>query len=219
MQKTLSLLSAVSILTLSSTASFAAPAWTVDPAISHLTFETKQGDKPVIGEFKKFKPVIEFSKEDLATSHIKVDIETGSALTGDKTSDEGLPSKDWFNIKAFPTATFESKQIISKTTDKEGVESYEAIGKLTILGVTRDVVLPFTLKADGQNTNAVGSLTLKRLDYGMGALVDPNGAMVSNDVTVKFDITAHMTATPAAEPATTTPTSTTSETTSSPKPQ
>lgn len=199
MQKTLSFLSAVSILTLSSTASFAAPAWTVDPEASHLTFETKQGEKAITGEFKKFTPVIEFSKEDLATSHIKVEIDTGSAFTGDKTNDASLPSKDWFNIKTFPTATFESKEIISKTADKDGFESYEANGKLTILGVSRDVVLPFTLKADGENTHATGGLTLKRLDYGMGALIDPNGAMVSNDVTVKFNIIAHITATPAPE--------------------
>lgn len=206
MNKTVALLSAVSVLTLSSTASFAAPSWTVEPESSHLTFETTQSGRPITGEFKKFTPTISFSKEDLATSHIKVDIETGSALTGDKTNDASLPTKDWFNTGAFPTATFESSKIISKTSDKDGLESYEATGKLTILGVSHDVTLPFTLKADGQKTNAVGSLAIKRLDYGMGAVIDPNGAMVSNDVTIKFDITAHMAVTPAPQPTSAEPT-------------
>lgn len=199
MKKTLSFLSAVSVLTLSSASSFAAPAWTVNPEVSHLTFEAKQGDKPIVGEFKKFIPTIKFSKEDLATSHIKVEIETGSAVTGDKTNDASLPTKDWFNIKAFPTATFTSTSIISKTADKDGFESYEAAGKLTILGVTHDVVLPFTLKADGENMHASGTLAIKRLDYGMGAMIDPNGAMVANDVTINFNVTARMVVTPAPE--------------------
>ena len=210
MKKTLSLLSAVSVLTLSSTASFAAPSWNVAPESSHLTFETTQSGRPIVGEFKKFTPVIAFSKEDLKTSHIKVDVETGSALTGDKNNDTSLPTKDWFNTAAFPTATFESNMIISKTADKEGFENYEATGKLTILGVSREVVLPFTLqKVEGDNMHAVGSLAVKRLDYGLGALIDPNGAMVSNDVTIKFDITAHMVVTPAPEPSAATPSTTT----------
>lgn len=203
MKTTLSLLSTISILTLSSASSFAAPSWTVLPDVSHLTFETTQSGKPLTGEFKKFTPTIEFSKEDLKTSAIKVDIEIGSALTGDKTADSNMLTKDWFNNAAFPTATFTSTAITSKTADKDGVEAYEAAGKLTILGVTRDVVLPFTLKAEGDKTHAVGSLAIKRLDYGLGAMIDPNGAMVANDVTVKFDITAHMVVT--TPPAATTP--------------
>lgn len=213
MKKTIALLSTVSVLTLSSTASFAAPAWTIEPENSHLTFETTQNGRPISGEFKKFTPTIEFSKEDLATSHIKVDVETGSAFTGDKANDASLPTKDWFNTTAFPTATFESNSIISKTTDKDGFESYEATGKLTILGVSRTVILPFTLKVDGQNTHATGSLAVKRLDYGLGALIDPNGAMVSNDVTIKFNVTAHMVVTPAPEANKTTPTPTPETTT------
>lgn len=193
MKKTFSLISTFGILTVLSGASFATPMWTIDPTASHLTFEVKQGDNPITGEFKKFTPTIEFDKADLTASHIKVQVETGSAETGDKSNDSSLPSKDWFNISAFPSATFESVSIASIGLDKTGLENYEAKGKLTILGVTHDVTLPFTLKADGNNTRAFGTLALKRLDYGMGAMADPNGAMISNDVTVKFDITAHLT--------------------------
>jgi polyisoprenoid-binding protein YceI len=193
MKQTFSFISSFGILTVLSGASFAAPMWTIDPTASHLTFEVKQGDNPITGEFKKFTPTIEFDKADLTTSHIKVKVETGSAETGDKSNDSSLPSKDWFNIATFPSATFESASITNTGPDKVGLETFEAKGKLTILGVTREVVLPFTLKTDGDNTHASGTLALKRLDYGMGALIDPNSAMVSNDVTVKFDITAHVT--------------------------
>ena len=178
---------------LGSTSAFAAPAWTIVPQLSHLTFETKQSDKMVTGEFKTFTPTILFDKADLATSHISVTIDMASASTGDSTNDGALPTKDWLNVGAFPTATFESTAITAKGQGSAGVDFYEAVGKLTILGTTHDVVLPFTLQETGANTHALGMLQLKRLDYGVGASIDPNGTMVSQDVTVKFDITAHPT--------------------------
>lgn len=190
--KTKASLLSVLLLSLSSVSALATPvSWETVPQLSHLTFETKQGDRVITGEFKNFTSTILFDKADLAHSKISVTIQTGSAFTGDSTNDNALSSKDWFNVGAFPNATFETTTITDKGSDKPGVEAYEAAGKLTILGVTRDVVLPFTLQDTEANTHAVGTLPLKRLDYGVGAIADPNGAMVSNDVTVKLDLTAH----------------------------
>lgn len=190
MNPTLCLLSALGVISVLPSAASAAPAWTVATDASHLTFETSQSGRPIHGEFQKFTPTITFDKADLAGSHIKVDIDTSSAKTGDKTNDSSLPGKDWFQVATFPRATFESTAITDKGTAQDGGENYEAAGKLTILGVTRAVILPFTLKTENGATRATGSLAIKRLDYGMGALIDPNGTMVSNDVTVTFDLSA-----------------------------
>lgn len=189
----LPLWAAASVLTFFSGTGFAAPAWTIIRDASHLTYEIKQGENAVSGEFSKFTPTITFDKADLGGSRIKVDIETGSAQMLDKTNQASLATKDWLNIKAYPYATFESIGIVPKSMTTSGTEYFEATGKLTILGVTRDVVLPFALQQEGKNTRATGTLLIKRLDYGIGAIVDPKGAMVSNDVTIKFDIMAHPT--------------------------
>jgi len=191
MKKTVSFLTLMTVAGLTSIPAMAAPNWTIDAASSHLNFNTKQGDKDIKGEFKTFTSTIVFDKADLPNSHFKVVIQTGSATTGDATSDGSLLTKDWLNVGSFPDATFESTKITAAPTEKSGFEYFEAAGKLTILGVSQDVTLPFSLKADGTNTIANGQLTLKRLDFGVGKSVDPNGEMVANDVTVTFSITAY----------------------------
>lgn len=190
MKKTISLLSVLSAILLSSTASFAATNWDVIEKSSHLNFVATQSGKDLKGEFTKFEPTITFDKEDLANSAIKVVVNTGSAITKDKMSNDSLLGKDWLNTENFPEAVFESTEITAATSDKSEFENYVATGTLTLLGVSKDVTLPFTLTKNGENTRAFGGLSLKRLDFGVGESSDPNGTMIANDITVEFDILA-----------------------------
>src|SRR5450432_824132 len=48
-------------------------------------------------------------------------------------------------------------------------DKYEVAGQLTLKGITRDAVVPITLRKDATgNSVAEGSFTLKRLDYKIG---------------------------------------------------
>ena len=166
------------------------PLWLVDMEKSQLTFDVKRDGQQLQGKFAAFEPVITFDKNNLAASKIKVTIQTNSATTGQQASDAALPSKDWLNVGTFPTATFESHSITAKAALSDGTENYEATGKLTILGVSQDVVLPFTLKPQDANTHAQGFLVIKRLDFGVGKQVDPQEKLVTNDVAIRFDLLA-----------------------------
>lgn len=170
---------------------FSSPLWTIEESQSHLRFEGKDNGADFSGEFKKFTAEIIFDAKNLAESSIKVVVDTSSAITGNQTYDSSLPASEWFNVENFPNATFQSSSITYIGADKEGVEAYEAMGKLTMLGITKDLKVPFSLKMTGNMAQASGTLVLKRLDFGLGKTVDAKGGTVSNDITVKFDITAH----------------------------
>ena len=67
---------------------------------------------------------------------------------------------------------------------------FEALGKLTIRGVTRDTRVPFTFRTATENGAAVGYMsgktTLHRLDFGVGQGDWKATDQVGNDVEVSF---------------------------------
>lgn len=186
------------LLGLSSMAHADMARWVVNKEKSTLQFSGSQGGKPFHGEFKKFTPDIEFSptmlsdSKKMGTSHVKVTIDMSSCTTGDKVYDGSLPGPEWFNIAKFPEASFETTSILATgVTDKTGITNYEAKGNLTILGISKEITLPFSLKDEGGETHAFGEILLKRLDFGIGKQADSKAEWVSDDIKVRFDIYAH----------------------------
>lgn len=193
----MSLLSRLTIIAVSCalltphTASADMAMWVVDASKSTLSFQGNEEGKDFKGVFERFSSDIQFSPDRLEKSSIRVTVETASAHTGEKAYDGSIAGGDWFNTSVFPQAVFEAHGFKDMGQDKEGLRNYEAAGKLTILGVTKDITLPFSLKAEGKNTRAFGRIVLKRLDFGLGAKADATASMVADNVTVTFDITAH----------------------------
>jgi polyisoprenoid-binding protein YceI len=63
---------------------------------------------------------------------------------------------------------------------------YEVAGALTIKGVTRDAVVPITMKKDAAgNSVAEGSFTLNRQDFKIGTGEWANPETVANEVVVR----------------------------------
>jgi polyisoprenoid-binding protein YceI len=104
--------------------------------------------------------------------------------TGDKDRDDTLRSADLFAVAKFPQAHFSAAQIL-KT-----VAGFEAQGKLTIRGVTRDQRVPFTFRTATEQGAAVGymsgKVTIRRLDFGVGQGEWQATDQVGNEVTVSF---------------------------------
>jgi polyisoprenoid-binding protein YceI len=115
-----------------------------------------------------------------------VTIDRASARTGDTQRDSALPQAEWFDVKHSPQATFEATGFISK-----GGDVYEAPGKLTIRGMAKDVVLPFTLAVTGDKAAAKGHLSLVRTGFGVGQGVWATGEWVGLDVGVDVDLIAN----------------------------
>jgi polyisoprenoid-binding protein YceI len=172
----------------------AAPKWTPDYAKSKVQFEGKFGQNTVTGTFGKFTADIAFDAADLATSKVVVTVDVKSAKTAvapeaiyNEPTDSALPGAGWFNAAANPQAVFTSTGITSKGGDK-----YEAKGTLALRGVTKEIVLPFTVKITGNTAVAEGSAVVNRMDFGIRgdapqyALPKP----VPHDVKIMFSVTA-----------------------------
>lgn len=156
-----------------------APAATLQPDKSDLSFTFKQMGVPVDGKFKKFDAQLDFDPKKPEAGHIAFTVDLGSVSLGDPSFDHELAGAPWFDTKRNGKATFVSSGI--KAT---GAGKYDVAGKLTIKGASRDIVVPITL-AGGV---AAGSVPIKRLDFKIGDGEWADTSVVANDVTVKFKL-------------------------------
>lgn len=159
--------------------------WTIDSGKSRLGFVGSQGGSPFEGRFTRWTARIDFDPANPGAGKAVVDIDMASATTGDRQKDESLPQGEWFDIRAFPQARFEAASFRAK-----GGNAFEAVGSLTIRGIRKDVVLPFTLDTAGNSAQARGRLPLIRTDYGIGQGPWKTGETVALDVAVTLDLTA-----------------------------
>jgi len=177
---------AILILIILPTLSVAAvPSWKILPNESTLTFTATQNGAPVTGKFTQFSGDINFDPNQLAESHVKIIVDVGSISDAYNQLSDTLKTSDWFNVKAFPKAIFQSSNFV-KTGDK----TFQANGSLTL----RDKTLPITLtfsQVEYSPTKAVmkGSTTIKRTLFGVGQGEWSDTKAVKDDVKVDFTVT------------------------------
>ena len=168
----------------------AAPAavthYALDPARSSLEFTFVQAGALNKGKFTKLLVTFDFAPDNLEASRLDVTVEMSSLDTGDKERDDTLRGADLFDLAKFPQARFSATRI-NKTAS-----GYEAVGKLTMRGVTRETRVPFTFRSADEQGHPVGYLTgkttLKRLDFGVGQGDWQSTEWVGNDVTVSYTL-------------------------------
>ncbi len=153
------------------------------PAQSEISFTSKQMGVPVDGQFKRFDAQVAFDPKNLAASKIGLTIELASASIGSTETETELAKPDWFAIKSFPQAQFQSSAVKSTAPGK-----FEVSGKLTIKGTSQNVVVPVSIAQAGGNTTATGNFAIKRLDFKIGEGDWKDTSMVANDVQVKFKL-------------------------------
>lgn len=168
----------------------AAPVWTVDKAASRLTFRATANGQGFDGIFKTWDAQIAFDPKNLKASHALVTVVMTSVVTGDPTRDQMLPTPDWFDVKKFAKATFETTSIV-----ETGPDHYTANGDLTLHGVKRPVSLPFTLtfSKDAKKDDIAkmdGALTLDRMQFGVGKGQAGGPETVAPQVSVAVKLTA-----------------------------
>ena len=171
--------------TLTTTPASAAQHWKVDAAKSKLGFTVHWSGEPFTATFRSWKADIDFDPADLVHSHANIAIDTGSESSGDPETDDGIKGAEGFAVSLFPTATFRATAFTHKAGNQ-----YVAAGTLSIKGVSRPLILPFTLTLSGNAAHAIGKAQLIRTDFGVGtgewAKPDP----VAREVTVNIDLTA-----------------------------
>ncbi|WP_246312097.1 YceI family protein [Pseudaquabacterium terrae] len=160
-----------------------ASAQTVVPAQSEIAFVSKQMGVPVEGKFKKWAAQVALDPKKPEAGQVQLTIDTASASFGAAETDAEVPKANWFNVAKFPQASFQSTGIKAA-----GAGKYEVTGKLTIKGSVRDVIVPVAVTQAGAASTAVGSFTIKRLDFKIGEGEWADTSMVANEVQVKFKL-------------------------------
>ena len=163
------------------------PLFTADPARSTLQFSFRQAGAISNGRFGRFTTEFRFDAGNLAASSLAVNVDIASLDTKDKERDELLRGADLFQVAKYPGATFRSASLSRR---KDG--SYEALGKLTIRGISSQVRLPLvvqiTRRADLTIMTLRGTIVIRRLDYGVGQGDWKSTEWIDNHVAVRFDV-------------------------------
>ena len=90
----------------------------------------------LVGRFDTFNGTFSFDDTKPELSKVKVEIATTSVNTNHAERDKHLRSADFLDVAAHPTASFESTSVTSKGDGKVAIA-----GKLTLNGVTKDIVI------------------------------------------------------------------------------
>lgn len=163
--------------------SASAGSYSTDAAQSKLTFVFSQAGAEATGAFKTFTTTLETSA-DGAPTRLAANVTTKSADTQDKERDGALLGAGLFDVANHPTAVFVATSFARTSADR-----YEAAGKLTLRGVTKDVKLPLTLKKGaGSTLQLSGETRIKRLDFGVGQGEFKATDVVGNDVTIRYSL-------------------------------
>ena len=109
-------------------------------------------------------------------------IDAGSLDTNAKDRDEHLRGPEFFDVKQFPSITFQSTSV-----EQDGA-SLNVTGNLTMHGVTRQVTLPMKKLGEGNGpfgkyrSGFMSQFQIKRSDFGMTGMVGPVGDEVALSV-------------------------------------
>ncbi len=150
---------------------------------STLEFEFTQLGAPASGHFGKFTTELAYDEKNLAAGSLKVTIQVASLDTGDSERDGVLKDVDLFDAQKHPTATF-----VANSLTRSSGGGLEAVGKLTIRGVTRDARVPLHLKPTAAGLELTGETMLRRLDFGVGQGEWKSTESVGDEVRVRYKV-------------------------------
>ena len=135
-------------------------------------------------------------KPDLSHASATAEITVASVDTGNNSWDAKLRNPEWFDAAKYPKIRFDSTRV------RQVGDRWEATGKLTMHGVTKEITLPFTFEgrvegaAPAENVGIHATLKFDRRDYGMAWAGNTEAKAVGNMVTVEITILARLAAAP-----------------------
>jgi cytochrome b561/polyisoprenoid-binding protein YceI len=160
-------------------------AWVIDHAASSLGFTITYTGNDVAGTMGSWTGDILFDPSDLASASATITIDMTSASLNDATLQAQASGGDGFDLANHATATYQANQFVRADDGR-----YLADGTLTLRGVSIDVPLSFTFEETDGVATVVGSASVNRLDFGIGAVGAANEAWLLYQVDIAFDLTA-----------------------------
>lgn len=137
----------------------------LSPANTKIEFVgTHTGDKPDprTGGFGKFTGAVVVDSATKSVTAITADIDTTSLQTPLPKLTDHLKTADFFEVREYPTARFQSTAI---KADKAG--AIEVNGKLTLHGVTKEISFPAKTQVTDKGVTLVSQFSINRSDFGM----------------------------------------------------
>jgi polyisoprenoid-binding protein YceI len=114
---------------------------------------------PRQGSFGKFTGKAQVDGQALKS--LTIEIDTTSIATAFEKLTTHLKSPDFFDVRRFPTARFESTKITP------GSGSSQITGKLTLHGVTKEISFPATVEIGPSGLSLKSEFSIDRSEYGM----------------------------------------------------
>ena len=184
----MSALIALALLVTSARAAAPTPVeYTLDPTRSSLKFTFKQDGADNQGRFRKYDVVLRFAENNLPASKLDVTVQLDSLDTGDEQRDGEMKGVNGFNVAKFPEAKFHATRI-----SLVSVGRYEAVGKLTLHGVSRDIRVPLSFRTANEKAGPAAYITgragFNRLDFGVGQGQYKATDFIANEVGVNFGL-------------------------------
>ncbi|MBX9688016.1 MAG: YceI family protein [Candidatus Obscuribacterales bacterium] len=168
--------------------------WEIDSKHSMATFTVKHMMvSNVPGQMAGVKGNVDFDGKNVDSLKVSATLDPATINTGEPDRDEHLRGADFFDVKKYPSVTFESDGVIPVM--KGG---FKLSGKLTLHGVTKNV----ELNVDGptepiKDTNrgiekigATATTSINRKDFGItyNKTLDNGGVAISDEVKITLEL-------------------------------
>jgi len=166
----------------------------IDPSHSRLGFAAKHAMVSTVrGQFTDFTAEVHLDEENVANSTAKVTIKAASIATGNGDRDNHLRNSDFFEVETYPELSF-----VSTSAERKSDDEFVLHGDLTIKGVTKPVSIEFEKTGTsldpwgGERVGFEGKAKINRKDWGLSfnAVLETGGVLVSEKITLEFDIAA-----------------------------
>jgi polyisoprenoid-binding protein YceI len=172
--------------------------YVLDPAHTRLGFVARHAMiTKVRGGFNEFEGTAVLDGSDFTKSTGQLTIQASSIDTRNEQRDAHLRSNDFLAMEEYPQITF-----VATNLRQAGPTTLEVTGDLTISGVTNSITIPFEFEAAATDpfgnlrVGFEGSAVINRKDYGItwNAALETGGVLVSDKITLEFEVSAIKTA-------------------------
>ena len=167
--------------------------YVLDPSHSQLGFVARHAMvTKVRGSFNGVTGTATIDGANPSESSLTVTVDTTTVDTRSEQRDGHLKSPDFFDVEQYPEITF-----VATGFAVDGNE-VEVTGDLTIKGVTHALTVPFEFEGaatdpfGNERVGFEGSVVVNRKDWNLtwNAALETGGVLVSEKVTLEFDISA-----------------------------
>lgn len=145
-----------------------------------LAFAGTQQGEPFRGQFRRFDVTLAFDPATPAEARFDVRIDLTSADSAQEERDAALAGPEWFDVATLPEARFTASG--ARATDT----GFVVPARLSLRGVTKELAFPFSWTVTDRGPRLRATVTLNRLDFGLGAgdWADPEWVGHAVEVTV-----------------------------------